>query len=812
MGKQRLIVIGNGMAGARAVEEILDRGGDELFDITMFGDEPHGNYNRISLSNVLAGSEDARGIFLNPMYWYKHNKITLHAGVRVKKVDRFDKTVTAGDGSAHGYDKLIIATGSRPFFPPIDGMLEDGKPIAGIFGFRTIADTDGMLEWATGHRKAAVIGGGLLGLEAARGLLERGLEVHVIHRSERLMNVQLDGQAAAILCRGVEELGIHVHLETSTARVLGEEGRVAGLEFRDGSTLACDMVVVTAGIRPNIDLASGAGMQVERAIVVDDAMHAIDEPDVYAVGECVQHRGEVYGLVAPLWEQAVVLAEQITGSNPKAAYHGSKLATKLKVSGIDLATMGLVAPEHDDDEAITFSEPKRRVYKTVIVRDGKLVGATLLGDVSKVTFLMQAFDRGMVLPEERVSLLFDLGAPEPETSVAELSDDVQVCNCNGVTKGAICRAVKDGAKTMSALAATTRAGSGCGSCKGQVLEILEWAADGQVEVDPAAEYYVPKIALPKADLMAIVRDKGLRSVSSVFEAFGTEPEDPKSKPAMVSLLKMVWGSEYEDERDARFINDRVHGNIQKDGTFSVVPRIAGGVATSDELRRLADVADRFAVRMIKITGGQRIDLIGVRKEDLPAVWAQLGMPSGHAYGKSFRTVKTCVGTDHCRFGLGDSTRLGIDIEERFAGLESPGKLKLAVAGCPRNCSEAMVKDVGWVAVGDGRWEMYVGGAAGAHVRKGDLLCTVDDPAAVMRMTGRFIQFYREHARWLERTYGFMDRVGVDEVRAVVVEDRDGIGEQLDAALERSLSAYRDPWLERDEPVVANQFQTVVREA
>jgi nitrite reductase (NADH) large subunit len=807
--RQRLIVIGNGMAGARAVEEIIDRGGSERFTITMFGDEPHGNYNRISLSNVLAGSEQTAGIFLNPLDWYEHHAITLHAGLRVTRIDRYAKTVTADDGSTHGYDKLIIATGSRPFFPPIDGMLDQGVPVTGVFGFRTIADCDAMLEWARDARRLAVIGGGLLGLEAARGLLERGLEVHVIHRADRLMNVQLDGQAGAILRRGVEELGIHVHLATSTTRILGEGGRVSGLQFGDGSTLHCDMVVVTAGIRPNVDLASRAGLHVERAIVVDDAMRALDEPDVYVVGECAQHRGEVYGLVAPLWEQAVVLAEQITGTNTKAAYHGSKLATKLKVSGIDLATMGLSEPESDDDELVTFSEPKRRVYKTVIVRDGKLVGATLLGDVSKVSFLMQAFDRGMVLPEERVSLLFDLGSPPPATSVAELADDVQVCNCNGVTKGAIRACVRDGARTMSAVGAATRAGSGCGSCKGQVLEILEWAAGGPLEDDPAAAYYVPKIPLAKADLVDVVRRRGLRSVSSVFAAFGTEPDDPKSKPALVSLLKMVWGAEYDDERDARFINDRVHANIQKDGTFSVVPRIAGGVATSDQLRRLADVADRYGVPMIKITGGQRIDLLGIRKEDLPAVWRDLDMPSGHAYGKSFRTVKTCVGSDFCRFGLGDSTALGIRIEERFAGLESPAKLKLGVAGCPRNCSEAMVKDVGWVAVDGGRWEMYVGGAAGAHVRKGDLLCTVDDPDVAMLMTGRFIQFYRENARWLERTYGFMERIGVETVRAIVVDDRDGDGARLDAEIERSLSAYRDPWLEGREPVTANQFHTVL---
>ncbi|MEA2223617.1 MAG: nitrite reductase large subunit, partial [Solirubrobacteraceae bacterium] len=735
---QRLIVIGNGMAGARAVEEIIDRGGSDLFSITMFGDEPHGNYNRISLSNVLAGSEDPAGIFLNPLDWYEHNDITLHAGVRIVKIDRYARTVTADDGSIHPYDKLIIATGSRPFFPPIDGLRELGRPQTGIFGFRTMSDCTRMLEWARDARRVAVIGGGLLGLEAARGLQARGLEVHVIHRADRLMNVQLDGQAAAILRRGVEELGIHVHLETSTTRILGEDGRVTGLRFGDGATLDCDMVVVTAGIRPNIDIASSAGLQVERAIVVDDAMRALDEPDIYVVGECAQHRGQVYGLVAPLWEQAVVLAEQITGSNPKAAYHGSKLATKLKVSGIDLATMGISEPEHDDDELVTFSEPKRRVYKTVIVRDGKLVGATLLGDVSKVSFLMQAFDRGMVLPDERVSLLFDLGAPAPATSVEELADDVQVCNCNGVTKGAITACVRDGATTMSAVAAATRAGSGCGSCKGQVMEIVEWAAGGQLEDDPTAEYYVPKIALSKPDLIDVVRKRGLRSVSSVFAAFGTEPEDPKSKPALVSLLKMVWGAEYEDERDARFINDRVHANIQNDGTFSVVPRIAGGVATSDQLRRLADVADRFEVPMIKITGGQRIDLLGVRKEDLPAVWRELDMPSGHAYGKSFRTVKTCVGTDFCRFGLGDSTKLGIRIEERFAGLESPGKLKLGVAGCPRNCSEAYVKDIGLVAV-EGGWEVYVGGAAGATVRKGDLLASVGDTEQATRVVLAFLQ-------------------------------------------------------------------------
>ncbi len=809
--KSRLIVVGNGMAGARAVEEILERGGADLFEITMFGDEPHGNYNRISLSNVLAGLEDPGEIFLNPLSWYEENAITLHAGVRVTRIDQFAREVTADDGTVHPYDKLMIATGSSSFFPSIRGLRDYfGRIRGGVFGFRNIADTDGMLEWVGNATCVAVIGGGLLGLEAARGLLERGLEVHVVHRASRLMNMQLDGQAGGILRRGVEELGVHVHLETSTTEILaGEDGGLAGLRFGDGTELACDMLVVTAGIRPNVELAASAGLTVERAIVVDDTMRALDEPDIYVVGECAQHRGQVYGLVAPLWEQAVVLAEHITATNAKAAYHGSKVATKLKVSGIDLATMGLVEPEHEDDEFVQYSESKRRVYTAVIVRDGKLLGATLLGDVSKVSFLMQAFDRGMVLPEERRSLLFDLGAPAAAASVAELGDEAQICNCNGVTKGAIRACVADGARTLRAVMSTTRAGSGCGSCKGQVLEVVEWAAGGLLDDDPTADYYVPSVPLSKPALMDAVRAQGLRSVSSVIATLGSEVADAKVKPALVSLLKMVWGAEYEDERGARFVNDRVHANIQKDGTFSVIPRIAGGVTTSDQLRRLADVADRYEVPMIKITGGQRIDLLGVRKQDLPAVWRDLDMPSGHAYGKSFRTVKTCVGSEFCRFGLGDSTTLGIRIEERFAGLDSPAKLKFGVAGCPRNCSEAMVKDVGLVAVEGARWEIYVGGAAGAHVRKGDLLCTVDTPDEAMLRVGRFIQYYRENARWLERTYSFMDRLGLDTVRAVVVDDRDNDGERLDAALERSLSAYTDPWLEGREPVTANQFQTVL---
>jgi nitrite reductase (NADH) large subunit len=804
-----LVVVGNGMAGVRAIEEILSRGGGERFKITVFGDEPYGNYNRILLSNVLAGSDDTSEIFLNPLDWYADNHIDLRAGVRVVRIDRFARLVYADDGTIIRYDKLVLATGSRSFFPPMVGVWQDDKTLTpGIFGFRSLDDCEAMIDFARDKTKAVIIGGGLLGLEAARGLQNRGLSVDVVHATPTLMNAQLDDNAGGILRRSVEALGIGVHTEKRTTTVLRDNGFLTGVEFSDGERLSCDMLVVAAGIRPNVGLARRAGLTVERAIVVDDHMRSIDDDDIYAVGECAQHRGQVYGLVAPLWEQAIVLADYVTGVNPRAAYHGSRMATKLKVAGVDVAAMGLKAPERDDDEFVQYSEPKHGVYKTVVVRDNKLVGATLVGDVSKVAFLMQAFDRGLPLPDERISLMFDIGTPEVAVGAAELSDDAQVCNCNGVSKATIVEAVRGGEKSVTGVMSATRAGKGCGSCKGLVAQIVEWAADGVVEEDPAASWYVPGVPYPKPELMRLIRELGLHSVSSVFAALAPDGrEDASSKMALSSLLHMMWGDEFVDERDGRFINDRVHANIQRDGTFSVVPQMKGGVTNSGQLRTIADVADKYRIPMIKLTGGQRIDLLGVRKEDLPAVWADLGMPSGYAYGKSFRTVKTCVGSDFCRYGVGDSTALGIAIEDRYQGLPSPAKMKLAVTGCPRNCAEALCKDLGVVGVEGGRWEIYVGGAAGSHVRKGELLATVDSAEDVIKLTGRFLQYYRENAKWLERTYDWVPRVGIEKIRAVVIDDAEGLAAGLDARVQKSVDSYRDPWLEGRQPVEVGQFRT-----
>ena len=455
------------------------------------------------------------------------------------------------------------------------------------------------------------------------------------------------------------------------------------------------------------------------------------------------------------------------------------------------------------------SEPRRGIYKKLIVRDGRLIGAILMGEISKAAFLMQAFDRDSKLPDERLSLLFDLGAPPQKVTLDEMPVETQVCNCNGVTKGGIGSCVAGGNRTATAVMKATRAGMGCGSCKSLVNELVDWFCGGTAEEDPSVHYYVPGIPMTKPELVSAVREHGLRSVSSVFAALADGHEDAASKPALASMLAIVWADEYEDERDARFINDRVHGNIQKDGTFSVMPEMPGGVCTPAELKRIAEVAENFNVPLVKVTGGQRIDLVGVAKQDLPAVWQALDMPAGWAWGKSYRTCKSCIGTDFCRFGLGDSMGLALRIEQRFRGLDTPGKMKLATAGCPRNCSEAMVKDVGAVAIGDGRWEIYVGGAAGGHVRKGDLMCTVGSEEDVLLYTGRFMQYYRENAKYKERSYTFLERVGLDRIRAIVMEDSEGIAAALDAALDRSIAATFDPWTERARPKTANQFKNVL---
>jgi len=808
--KRKIVVIGNGMAGARTVEEILARGGRDQFEITMFGDEPTGNYNRILLSSVLNGSNREDEIYLNTLGWYRDNGIVLLAGTRAAGILPRAKLVFAEDGTPVPYDKLVIATGSRPLLPPIEGIrMPDGKFKPGVFVFRTLEDCRAIARYATGKDSAAVIGGGLLGLEAARGLQNFGLEVNVVQLTPHLMPQQLDAEAGAILKTSMEKLGVRVLLNKSTTAVLGPD-RVLALRFADGGTLECDMVVISAGIRPNWEIAAGCGLRVERAIVVNDHM-LTDNPDIYAVGECAQHRGQTYGLVAPIWEQAKVLADHITGTNRDAAYHGSKVATKLKVMGVEVASMGMVEPEHKDDEVVQFSEPKRGTYKKLIIRDRRLVGGILVGDLSKAAYLMQTFDRRTPLPDERLRLLFDIGDPPKQVTFEEMSASTQICNCNGVSKGAIVACVQQGKRRPKAVMEATRAGMGCGSCKAIVADIVNWACGGDTEEDPSLHYYVPGVPLAKPELIRAILEHNLRSVSAVFDRLAGGTEDAASKPGLASLLRTLRHEEYEDERDARFVNERLHANIQKDGRYSVVPQMPGGVTSPAQLRRIADVAEKYRVPLLKLTGGQRIDLLGVRKEDPPHVWRDLEMPSGFAYAKSYRTCKSCVGSDFCRFGVGDSISLALRIEREFQGIDSPHKMKLATAGCPRNCSEAMVKDLGAVAIEGGKWEIYIGGAAGSSVRKGDVLCTVDSHDDVLLYMGRFIQYYRENAKYLERTHSFVERIGISKIRAIVVEDSEGIAERLDREIAASKAAYKDPWVEAwASPAAQNRYSSPLK--
>lgn len=805
------------MAGARVVEEIMGRVPGK-FQFVMFGAEPYGNYNRILLSNVLNQTQEPEDIFINPLSWYHENNIKLHAGIKVFQIDTQRKIIfgrellpQAAAYGVHGqdalrgdiieekYDYAIIATGSRPFVPPMEGF---GGP--GTFLFRTIDDCDHIAEYAKGCRKAVVIGGGLLGLEAARGLMTHNLEVTIVEAAPQLMPAQLDVESAQMLKRTLEGMGLLVLLDRKTSQIQSVNGQIKSLIFSDGATLATDMVVVSAGIRPITEVAKDSGLVVNKGIVCNDQMQTSD-PSIFALGECVEHRGKLYGLVEPIWEQARAMADVISEFNPDAAYVGSKLGTKLKVMGVDLVSLGEKDAKEPTDEVVVYREPNRGIYKKLIVRDNKLIGTILLGDTDTADALIQMFNNEQTVPENRSELLFGSIKGTSLIQAADLPDNAQICNCNGVCKKTIVAAIDNGAQTVAAVGAKTKAGKGCGSCRGMIAQIIE-ARIGKVSYDASEHYYVPGVHLEKSQLVAEIRARKLKSVSAVFQELADGVEDPDSKVGLSSLLKTLWAGEYEDERDARFINDRVHANIQKDGTYSVVPRIYAGVTSADELLRIAQAAVKYNAKMVKFTGGQRIDLLGIKKEDLPRIWKDLDMPSGHAYTKSFRTCKSCVGTDFCRFGLGDSILLADKIERRFQGIESPHKMKLATAGCPRNCSEAYVKDIGAVAIGENKWEIYIGGAAGASVRKGDLLCTVTGHDESIRMIGRFMQYYREHGKYLERTYGFLERIGIDTLRSILVDDSLGICAQLDERIQTAVDAYKDPWKEAEVPAYQGQFE------
>jgi nitrite reductase (NADH) large subunit len=789
---KRLVVVGNGMAGVACVDEILKHG--PKFAITIFGDETHVNYNRILLSSVLAGERACDEITINPIEWYRRHGIELRVGCRVTDVDAAARTVTAQDGSVTPFDALLLATGSSAWMPPIAGV---DKP--GVFVFRTLDDTRALLERARPGTRAVVIGGGLLGLEAARGLQVQGCDVAVVHLMDTLMERQLDATAGAHVATRIEALGVRLLLGQSTKAIVGAES-VEAVELGDGTRIPADLVVVAAGIRPNVELGRLAGLQVNRGIIVNDHMET-SHPDIFAVGECVEHNGICYGLVAPLLEQGKVLAATITG-NRGPTYTGTVQAAKLKIMGIDVFSAGVWA-DAPDAEPVRFEDSALGIYKKLLVRGGKLAGVILVGDTSDSHRYMGWLRSAADLTTERRHLLFPPPADDTGLDIAQMAESATVCGCVGVTKGTIIQAIHDsGVNTLSQLKEVTRASTGCGSCTSLCQELLKAVAPAFEE--EAAKVLCRCIPFTQDGLRAILRSQKLKSVQEVLDIYGDGHGCEVCKPALSYMLDMLWCGDHDEDRSARFINDRVHANIQKDGTFSVIPRIRGGVTTPDELRRIADVADKYNVPMVKITGSQRIDLLGVKKADLPKVWADLGMPSGQAYTKGVRMVKTCVGTEFCRFGTQDSTSAGIEMERRFENLFTPHKVKMATVGCPRNCAEATVKDIGLVGQ-EGGWQVVVGGAAGKSVRKADLLITVETTGAALEASELFFQYYREHANYLERTYDFVERIGIDKVRKDTVYAPEIAREALLDRLRKSKARSRDAWLEGQAPVNPTQF-------
>ncbi|MEL6574973.1 MAG: nitrite reductase large subunit NirB [Pseudomonadota bacterium] len=802
---EKLVVIGAGMASGRLLEQLYEKA-PGAYDVTLFGAEPRGNYNRIMLSPVLSGEKTFEEIITHDATWYAENGVTCRFGEAITGIDRARKVVVSAAGETP-YDKLVIATGSMPFIIPVPG-----HDLAGVVTYRDLDDTNAMIDAAAKPgSKAVVIGGGLLGLEAAAGLRLRGMDVTVLHLMPHLMERQLDPAAGYLLQKELESRGIAIRCRANTHEIVGDR-KVEAVRLDDGTEFPADLVCMAVGIRPATALAREAGLACGRGLHVDDQMITSDE-NVLAVGECVEHRGACYGLVAPLYDMAKVAAETLAGE--AAAYEGSLTATKLKVTGVDLFSAGDFA-EGEGREEIVFRDPARGVYKRLVVEGERLVGAVMYGDTADGNWFFGHIKDGTDISEMRETLIFGPafagGTPlDPMAAVAALPDEAEVCGCNGVCKSRITGAIAGGATTLDAVRAETKASSSCGTCTGLVEQLLAFTL-GDAYAAPEAKPMCGCTDLTHEDVRRLIKSRELKSMPAVWQELGwrTSCGCHVCRPALNYYLLADWPLDYADDPQSRFVNERKHANIQKDGTFSVVPRMWGGITTPQELRAIADAAEKYNVPTVKVTGGQRLDLLGVKGEDLPAIWADLnqaGLVSGHAYAKGLRTVKTCVGTDHCRFGTQDSTGLGIAIEKRMWGSWTPHKVKMAVSGCPRNCAEATCKDVGIVCVDSG-FEVGVGGAAGMDVKRVGPLGKTETAEEAMDLVVAFTQLYREHAKYLDRPYKWIAKVGLDWVREQVVDDlanRKALVERFDLS---QRIFQKDPWAERANAETEKKYRPI----
>lgn len=798
---QKLVVIGAGMASGRALEHLLEAA-PGAYEITLFNAEPRGNYNRIMLSPVLSGEKSFEEIVTHDEDWYQANGITCRFGERVLEVDR-DRKVVVGEKGEVAYDQLIFGTGSSAFIIPLPG-----HDLPGVVAFRDLEDTTAMTEAsATPGAKAVVIGGGLLGLEAAAALRLRGMEVTVLHIASHLMERQLDPAAGYLLKKDLERRGINVILEASTKEIVGE-GRVQQVNLADGTELPCDIVVMAVGIRPAVKLAQDSGLDCGRAIKVDAQMRTSD-PSIFAVGECVEYEGNLFGLVAPLYDQAKVLAATMTGA--EATFVMKELSTKLKVTGCDLFSAGDFA-EGEGREDIVYRDPARGIYKRLVIENDRLIGAVMYGDTGDGNWFFGLIKDGTDIAEMRETLIFGPayqggGQTDPLSAVAALPPEAEICGCNGVCKGDIMAAIEGGATDLGAIKATTKASASCGTCTGLVEQVLAVTLGDDFAM-PTAQPICGCCDLTHEDVRRLIKAQELKSQEAVWQELGWKTRNGchVCRPAVNYYLLADWPLDYKDDPQSRFVNERNHANIQKDGTYSVMPRMWGGMTTPQELMAIAQAAEKYGAT-VKVTGGMRIDLLGVKKEDLPAIWYDLneaGMVSGHAYTKGLRTVKTCVGSDWCRFGTQDSTGLGIKLEKKLWGSWTPHKVKLGVSGCPRNCAEATCKDVGIVCVDSG-YQVGVGGAAGMDVKETERLVDVKTEEEAIEWTTAFVQLYRENAKYLDRPYKWVAKVGLDWVKETLADaaERRALVDRFDI----SQSVYQtDPWAERAVPDQARRFQ------
>ena len=804
--KQKLVIIGNGMAPGRMLEHLLELSPDQ-FEVTIFNAEPRVNYDRIMLSPVLSGEKSFEEIVIHGDGWYIKHNITLYKGYKIRAIDREAKTVTSESGLTVSYDKLVIATGSVPFIIPVPG-----NNLAGVLSYRDLDDVMAMMLAAKSRGNAVVIGGGLLGLEAAAGLSDQGMDVTVIHIMPTLMERQLDVAAGHLLKTAVEARGIKVLNGANTKAILGHT-KVEGVELADGSVIPASVVVMAVGIRPNVVLAKEAGLTVNRGIVVGDQMQTSD-PNIFALGECAEHNNMVYGLVAPLYEMAGVLAKTLAAE--AAAYRGSVTATKLKVTGIKLYSAGDFA-EAKDREEIVLRDASRGIYKRLIIKENRIIGVVMYGDTEDGPWFFDKIKKAEDISADREMLIFGQsyagGVPlDPMAAVAALTPDAEICGCNGVCKGKIVDAIAaKGLTSIDDVRIHTKASASCGSCTGLVEKLLVLSL-GDGYRPNAVQAMCGCTDLGHADVRRLIVAKPLKSIPQLMQElqWKTSCGCAKCRPALNYYMIAEWPGEYEDDNQSRFINERVHANIQKDGTYSVVPRMWGGMTSAKELRAIADVADKFKIPAVKCTGGQRIDLLGVKKEDLPAVWADLnaaGMVSGAAYAKGLRTVKTCVGSDWCRFGTQDSTGLGIKLEKFMWGSWTPAKVKLAVSGCPRNCSEATCKDIGVICVDSG-YDIHFAGAAGLDIKGTEVLGHVDTEQEAIEVIAALTQLYREQGHYLERIYKWAKRVGLEQIKEKIMDDKEKCTYYFERFKFAQTFLQVDPWEERVNGKDAHEFEAM----